>query len=276
MVTINANQSMSNARNIRGGINRAKSYLLRSDLVKSMESIVEVLLEKQNLPVIGPGKQEVDNSLRDYCDEFNRNPQVLTLLQSFNVVNKKYLNYKSGQDDLIINKISALKLKMVQVEENEKQRARGEELAKCESLIAQGKAAIEAKDLPKARVSLKRAAEQYGHEPGVLARVGEIMVAGGSPKEAVDILRKALELFPKVAKPYKLLLDAHLALGNLGDAEAVYLDVIRQFGEHPLTLLNLAKLYLKMRKREKASDAAHRAYRLDPSLTEAKEIWERY
>ena len=63
---------------------------------------------------------------------------------------------------------------------------------------------------------------------------------------------------------------------EMDKAETVYLKAIQRFGKHPRTLLNLAKLYMEWNKKDKAFEAANDAWKKDPSLSEAKEIVDRF
>ena len=240
--------AVNNARLLKVEISRAKSYLKRYELVKSLEVMLEVLGMKRDMQVIGADKTDIDLMLADYVADFNKCPLVFEFLRQIEYSKKQYITYAPGKDVELINKLTALKLKMAQIEKQAKEQVAREHQAKCEELLGQGRALAEAKEFPKARVCLKRAAELYGKEPGILPRIGTTLLECGCPKDAVEFLRKAVELFPADPGAYKPLVDAHIALGNMADAVDVYKAVLKQFGEHPQTLLNLAKLYLQMRK----------------------------
>ncbi|MDL2279968.1 hypothetical protein LJC15_04845, partial [Desulfovibrio sp. OttesenSCG-928-G11] len=77
-------------------------------------------------------------------------------------------------------------------------------------------------------------------------------------------------------KAYPLATRCYLEMREFQKAEAVYLQVIKQFGKHPRTMLNLAKLYLEWNKKEQAFQAAMEAWNKDNSLTEAKEIVDKF
>lgn len=273
---VNMADAVNNARLIKVEISRAKSYLKRYELVKSLEVMLEVLDRKRDMQMIGADKTDIDLLLADYVADFNKCPLVFEFLRQMEYSKKQYITYTPGKDIELVNKLTAVKLKMAQIESQAKAQAARERQAKCEELLEQGREFAAAKEFPKARVCLKRAAEIFGKEPGILLRVGTILLENGCPKDAVDFLRKAVELFPADSTVYKPLVTAHTELGNLGDAVEVYKAALKQFGEHPQTLLNLAKLYLRMRKNYEAVDMAKRAWDKDNTLAEAKQIMDRY
>lgn len=273
---VNSTDIADNARTLKLEIYRAKNYLGRYEIVKSIDVLLKVLATKSEKPVIGTDKYDIDMLLGDYCSDFNKNPRVAEFLLTVDYGKPQYVSHKSGHEALLINKLAAYRYKVKEREEALRQQARQERLAKCEALISQGIELLEAKEFPKGRVALKKAAEQFAREPGVLIQVGTAMLQGESAKDASEILRKALEMFPKEQRAYRLLIEAYDAMGKPAEAEGVYLAALKQFGPHPTTYLNMSKFYQKQRKREEALDYARRAYDLDPTLEEAKYIMENY
>jgi pentatricopeptide repeat protein len=90
--------------------------------------------------------------------------------------------------------------------------------------------------------------------------------------DGAEFLEMAIEAFPREGQLYGTLVDCYMGAREYEKAEAVYLKVLKQFGSHPRTLVNLAKLYKLLNKRQKAADMAQRALAQDPTNAEAKEI----
>ncbi len=74
---VNSADTADNARRLKLEIQRAKSYLGRYEVAKSIDIMLDVLRAKAELPVIGTDKYDLDLLLGDYCADFNKNPRVL-------------------------------------------------------------------------------------------------------------------------------------------------------------------------------------------------------
>ena len=276
---VNSADAADNARRLKLEIQRAKSYLGRYDVAKSIDIMLGVLRAKAELPVIGTDKYDLDMLLSDYCADFNKNPRVLEFLETVGYSKPQYLLHAPhgvGRDVPLLNKLAAYRRRVSEREMAQRQQVQQERMAKCEALISQGMELLSAKEFPKGRVALKKAAEQFFREPGVLTRVGTAMLQAGFPKDASEILKKALELYPKDQSVYRLLIEAYNAMGKPDSVEGVYLAAVKQFGPHPTTYLNMSKFFQQQRKREQSLDYARRAYDLDPTLEEAKFIMDNY
>lgn len=265
---------IASARMIKGEASRAKSYLMRYDLPKSIDLMISALHAKSETPIVSADRIDIELMARDYCQEFDRNQYVREVLAKVDYSKPQYLNYSPEKEREVINRLVVIREKMEEIEMGEQAKKQKELLEKREALIAQGEELIRSGQLPKARVTLKRAAEQFGRESGVLARVGKALLDAKEAKDAREMFLQAIDLFPKDPDGYSFLVEACLAGEDLPGAEDAYLKAIKQFGEHPQTCLNLAKLYLRMRNRDKAEEFARRAYELDNSLAEAKTIME--
>jgi tetratricopeptide (TPR) repeat protein len=270
----NISEMIANARSIKGEASRAKSYLMRYDVPKSIDLMISALHAKAEMPIVSADRIDIELMVRDYCCEFDKNQYVREVLTNVAFSKPQFLNYSPEKEREVINRLVVMREKMAEIEMGEQAVKQKELMEKREALINQGEELVRSGQLPKGRVALKRAAEQFGREPGVLARVGKILLDAKESKEAREMFLQAMDLHPKDPDGYALLVEACLAVEDLPGAEDAYLKAIKQFGEHPQTCLNLAKLYLRMRNRDKAEECARRAYELDNTLAEAKTIME--
>jgi tetratricopeptide (TPR) repeat protein len=275
-MTVSYEQAAENAKMVKADVARAKIYLARGDVLKSVEAFSSALSAKASLPMAGKDKSVIEPQMAEYCEEFSNNFQVLEFLQSIDYLEKPFIKFKPGLETKVLNKLAAYKLKRLAVEDEAKRAVERDRQAKLDELLGKGKELMATGQAAKGRSILKRAAEQFASHPGVLGEVGAVMLEAGYPGDAMEVLHQAMELFPKDPSPYKPYIDACTAMGKNDEAEEAYLNAVKLFGPHPQTYLNMSKFYLAWRKNDLAYDYAQRALGLDSSLTEAREIMDRY
>ncbi len=270
------NQRMlADARSIRENISRARGYLRRDEFFRCIEAANDALMLKANNAALGTGRSEVDLLFAEMCDDFSRHPKVLAFLEGIGVAAAPFLRYKPGDELLLIKKLTAFRIKMEDVEQRAKERAaKRRALQKAEWLQA-GQELLRQKNYPKGKVYLRRVAESFGDEAGVIRDVGRLFFDAGLHVEAAEMFALAMANFPTDEQAWRLAIDTYDTLGEFKKAEALYLDAVKAFGGHPLTFLNIAKFYLKWHRKDDAFDYAQRALDMDPSLTEALEIREK-
>ncbi|MBF0482579.1 MAG: hypothetical protein HQK81_10340 [Desulfovibrionaceae bacterium] len=276
MAAVSYEQAVENAKLIKADVARAKIYLARGDLLKSVEAFIAALTAKVAAPMAGADKSVIEPQMSEYCDEFSNNFQAIEFLKSIDYTEKPYIKFRPGLDGKILNKLTAFRLKMLAVEDEANKAAQAERQARLDDLLAKGKEFLAAGQAAKGKVLLKRAAEQFASQPGVLAEAGKLMLDAGYPSDAAEVLRTAMATFPRDPAPYKSYIDACLAMGNNEATEEAYLNVVKVFGPHPQTYLNISKFYVNWRKNDLAFDYAQRAFGMDANLTEAKEIMDRF
>jgi len=276
MPAVSYENAVENAKRVKADVARAKIYIARGDILKSVEAFISALTAKIGAPMAGSDKSVIEPQMAEFCDEFSNNYQVIEFLKSIDYTEKPFIRYRPGLDSKVLNKLTAFRLKKAAVEEEAGKALEQERQAKLEELLTKGKELLASGQAAKGKVMLKRAAEQFGSRAGVLSEVGKLMLDAEYPGDAAEVLRLAMEKFPKDPGPYKAYIEACQALGKNEETEEAYLNVIKVFGPHPQTYLNMSKFYVAWRKNELAYDYAQRAYGLDSSLTEAKEIMDRF
>jgi tetratricopeptide (TPR) repeat protein len=276
MPVVSYEQAVENAKRIKADVARAKIYIARGDILKSVEAFISALTAKIATPMAGSDKNVIEPQMAEFCEEFSNNYQVIEFLKSIDYNEKPFIKFRPGLDSKVLNKLTAFRLKKAAVEQEANKAVERERQAKLDELLSKGKELLASGQAAKGKVMLKRAAEQFGSKEGVLSEVGRLMLDAGYPGDAMEILRQAMAGFPKDPVPYKSYIEACLAQGNNAEAEEAYLNVIKVFGPHPQTYLNMSKFYVAWRKNDLAYDYAQRAFGMDSSLTEAKEIMDRF
>jgi len=276
MPVVSYEQAVENAKRVKADVARAKIYIARGDILKSVEAFISALTVKVGAPLAGSDKSVIEPQMAEFCEEFSNNYQVIEFLKSIDYTEKPFVKFRPGLDGKVLNKLTAFRLKKAAVEEEASKAQERERQAKLDELLTKGKELLDSGQAAKGKVMLKRAAEQFGSKDGVLSEVGKFMLDAGYPGDASEVLRQAMVSFPKDPASYKSYIEACLAQGKNEEAEEAYLNVIKVFGPHPQTYLNMSKFYLAWRKNELAYDYAQRAFGMDSSLTEAKQIMDRF
>jgi tetratricopeptide (TPR) repeat protein len=260
------------ARGIRENVSRAKGYLRRDDLDRAIGCAKDALMQKGNAGTLGLGRSEVDLLFGELCDEINRHPRVVALLEGLGVRGGVLLRYTPGNETLIIKKLTALQIKMEDLAARELKQSEAQRHVQKTQWLKAGQTLLREKSFPKGKVYLRRVVETFGDEPGIVREVGDMFSEAGLLNEAVEMFALAIEKDPSDGEAWRLAINAYDTLGEFQKAEALYLDAVRAFGAHPLTYLNIAKFYYKWHKRDDAFEYAERALALDPNLAEALEL----
>lgn len=266
---------LADARTIRENISRARGYLRRDDLYRCIEAANDALVLKGTSTALGMGRSEVDLLFVEMCDDFSRHPRVVAFLESIGIAGGPFLRYKAGDETLLIKKLTAFRIKMEEIEEQENAHNEKRRTAQRDEWLGLGREHLAQKSFPKGKVYLRRVVETYGEEPDIVREVGSLFFEAGLLPEAAEMFMLAIKTTPSDQQAWRGAIEAWDALGEFKQAEALYLDAVRTFGGHPMTFLNIAKFYLKWNRKDDAYGYAQRALDLDSSLTEAKEIQER-
>lgn len=259
-------------KTVTENIARAKAYLRRNEAERAMDAIVAAINEYEAAQVIGKARFEAASLFHDAVGEFNRNFAIKELIETLSRSPKASIVYQANKEKELGN-IFRILLKFLTESKAKEERDRLEaDVKERKSLLARGQSLLDSGDHAMGRAVLKRYADTHGSEPGVLADVGSRFLQAKLYKEAAELLEKAIEKHPKESRAYADAVTAYLAMREFEKAEMIYVKVVKQFGAHQRTLYNLAKLYMFMNKKDKAFEAARRAYSKDSSMTEAKEL----
>ena len=266
---------MTAPKAVRDNIARSRAYLTRGYLPRALEAMEKALHAYEGTLLIGQARFETEVHIHEFVNDLNRNHVICKFFEGRKVLSGPYVSYAPGDEIPLAERLESIRHAML-----EEERARAAEqaqkiLMRKMELTGNGQARLDAGDLPRGRALLRRVADEWGHEPGVLADIGQRFLRSRLFYEAAELFESALDRFPGEAQAYSGAVAAYMELREYPKAETVYLRALRQFGSHPRTMLNLAKLYMEWRKRDKAYEYANRAAQADPSLTEARELLSR-
>jgi len=253
-------------------IARAKSLVKRREVARALDCLITALESFTSGNLVGKARYEVEVNIRQCVAEINLNPEVRALLTELASASNASIPYKPGEETALCTVLGVLRKALENMEHAEKQGAQHARAQRKAELLANGQSLLAGGEDLKARVELRRLAAEFGEESGILAQIGGMFANANLPADAVEFLELAVEAFPKEGQTYGTLVDCYMSMREYEKAESVYLKALKQFGPHPRTLVNLAKVYKLSNKRQKAADAALRALTLDPGNAEAQEI----
>ena len=262
-------------QNVRQHFARAKSLLKRNDTLRALEALMA------GLEVYEPGKLttkarfETEVLIQECATDIGRQPLVRGFFEQIAKASKATISYTPGEEDKL-TAVLGLLLKGLRSAAGEKEaNEQGSRDMRRSALEQKGLEYLRNGDATRGKSALRVLAEEFGEDPGVLTQVGVWLEDAKLYFEAAEFLEQALERFPKDSRAYATATSVYATLREYEKAEAVYLKALKEFGKHPRTLLNLAKIYVSWNKKDKAFEAAREAYKGDPSLTEAKELVDR-
>ncbi|MDR2893450.1 MAG: hypothetical protein LBV80_10275 [Deltaproteobacteria bacterium] len=255
-------------------IARAKGYLRRNEVLRAIECLISAAEIFQPQKVMGKGRFETEVHLQESVEELSREPTVAAFLQSLSKGKPPVISYVSGGEEKLAATLKVIhKVLKERLEEQATQACESIE-ARRESLWEQGVAALAEGQAPKGKGILRRLGDEFGDEPDVLTNIGEALLNAKLLFEAADFLEASMDKFPKDSKAFSLLIKCRMELREYEKVEALYQKALKQFGPHPATLLNFAKLYRAWGKRDSAYDMAVRALKADPDNPEIQELLE--
>lgn len=256
----------------RDNISRSRAYLQRGYLTRALEAMETALRAYSGTKLIGQARFETEVHIHEFVNDLNRNHAMRAFFERRNVFSGPYAAYAIGEEIALAERLESIRLAMLEEERAQQADKAERELSRKNELFTSGQARLDAGDLPRGRALLRRIADEWGHEPGILTDIGQRFLRARLFFEAAELFEGALAVFPGEAGAYSGAVAAYMELRDFPKAENVYLRALRQFGAHPRTMLNLAKLYMEWRKRDKAFEFANRAAQADPALTEAREL----
>jgi Flp pilus assembly protein TadD len=219
---------------------------------------------------------ETEVLILECVTDIGRQPVVRAFFEKLTKTTKATVSYAPGEEEKLKATLALLHKGLQAAEEERQAQERGVRDERRRSLEQRGLQYLKAGDAPKGKSALRVLADEFGADPGVLTQVGIWLQEAELYFEAAEFLEQAIEAFPRDSKAYGAITNIYTMLREFEKAETVYSKAIKEFGKHPRTMLNLAKLYLAWNKKDKAFEAARDAYKADPGLEEAKAIVDQY
>lgn len=264
---------LSVPQNVTQNIARAKNLIHRDDAARAMQALSAALEAFAPASIVGRARVVAEVGIHECVTEFNANAVIRQLLRDVTGSDKMTIRYAPGEEAKLATVLHLLHQAITEAARKEGEAAEIALQKEKDMRFAKAEAAITGGKLPTGRAILRKLAEEYGTEFPVLSRIWKMLLEAELREDAVEYLEQALEAFPREPSVYSDLVACYMALRDYGKAETLYRTVIREFGRHPRTLVNLGKLYILWHKRDKAYTVLNDALKLDPDNEEAKELF---
>ncbi len=257
---------------VRENIARAKAYLRRDDLPRSMAAMATALRELKGTRLIGQARFETEVNIHEYVTELNRHQAVRRFFEAQGVLSTPFVTYAKGAESELAERLESIRAGFEKDVAAHAAQHAAKVAHRKETLLRSGQEKLDAGDAPRGRSFLKRAADEFGHEAGVLTDIGQRLQRAGLLFEAAEMFENAIAAFPKDGHAHAGVVAAYMGLQEYPKAEMAYTRALKQFGTHPRTLVNMARMYLAWRKRDEAWTHIQRALQLAPGDAEAKAL----
>lgn len=254
-------------------IARSKSLVKRNEPARAIEALLCALSAFEPQKIVGKARSVAEIHIHEAVTELNGHPKIKALIQEVAKSSKAAIAYGPGGESQLTTVLNIL-LKALTEAEMAKAKAEEEALdSRRKALIDKAGEHMAAKEYPRGKAVLRKLGEEFGNEPGMYAYIGSVLSKADLREDAVEFLEMAVEAFPRAPEAYGELVACYLALREFEKAEKAYMAVIKEFGQHPKTLVNLGKLYIAWNKKDKAFEILNKAVRMDPGNEEAAELF---
>lgn len=254
-------------------IARARGFLKRNEVLRALEALQVAVEMFQPRKIIGKARYETEIHLQECVEDLSRHPTVHNFLKAVSKGKEPSIRYHIGEEEALSGTLRVI-YKVLKDQEEEISLIEGDTSEmRRDNYWERGTACLAEGQAPKGRALLRRMGEEFGHEPGVLTKIGGVLMEHRYLFEAVEFLEEAVERFPKESQAYSYLVKAYTELREWEKAEDLYTKALKRFGQHPNTLLNLGNLYRAWGKRDKAYDVAMRLLRLQPDSEDVQDLY---
>lgn len=257
-------------------IARSKSLLRRDEPLRGIDALLLGLDLYDPSALLGKPRFQAEVLIEECVGELNRQKHVKEFLQSITKSDDVQVTYKPGEEDHLVKTLKIIKTALERMKKDSEDQEIKELDDRKETLFTNGKRFLAEGEGPRATATFRVLADEFGHVEGVLVDIGELLQDTDYKFEALEFFEAAIEAFPTDSRGYKGATSCATELHEAEKAIEIYLKALRQFGNHPTTLYNLAKAYELNHQRDKAFEYALSASQADPSHEKAKEMVDKY
>ena len=257
-------------REIREGLNKAMGYLQSEMLDKALDCMIATLKELSTYST--SVLKEAKPSVQRFLHTFARHPRVQILLEHNE---QALMDYRLGIEAKLAVVLEGMaKILQEQVQLKASADALFEKRQRQQSLLKTGLAHLDAGQIVLAEAFFQRLLVEFPQEKELLLSCARHLEEAGYLTEAGNFYTLLLARHPTLAEASSAAIDVWMRLKNYEKADEIFKHVLRVFGAHPKTLFHRARLYLLMEKKEEARQMLEDVLSKDPSLTEARALWE--
>ncbi len=125
---------------------------------------------------------------------------------------------------------------------------------KLERVIGQAKAALERENLGSALMLYQKALSMDKNNPRIMLRLGQVLLAAGRVRDAVEILKKAVKKRPNHPDTWVILAQAYLSIGDMIAMHAALDRALTQDPSHGAAILSKVNAYVDSGLTESAAE----------------------
>ena len=108
------------------------------------------------------------------------------------------------------------------------------------------------------------------NEPSLLLSIAEALLASGLVDRSISLLQELVDRYPDALEPQLNLAIAKTEAGTIGQAQALYANLLAHWSQHPAVLLNAARFHRDYGDRNLARRVLEDLIRVDPSSRSAR------
>lgn len=126
--------------------------------------------------------------------------------------------------------------------------------------------------LERAHRLAEKAISEDNQNGGAYALLGETLYSQGRSAEAERMMLQALEMTPKLQKPYRILGATYFSRKELDKSAQMYRRLVSYFPDDPIGYFGLALIYSDQRDWIQARDMARKALAIEPKMADANKL----
>lgn len=261
------------ARAIREDIARARLLIRREELAQALRLLGGALARHAVLKAVGPMRFELETSFGEAFADLNVQPAMQPLLTPPGEDKPVSLKFVRGKAGPLAALCSGLADRLEAEADRKILEQHKERTARKQDLILKARGYFAEGDLPKGRAFIQKVLDEFGKEDSRLPlHMAQLLWDAGMVLDAAEILRVAIDDFPKDPKLYSLLVDCHVKASDFAKAEDIYGRMLRHFGMVPQLVCNLARLYIAWKRYQSAEDVLVPLLQENPDLEEAHKL----
>ncbi|WP_147822518.1 hypothetical protein [Salidesulfovibrio onnuriiensis] len=253
------------AKTIREDIARARAYAAKNNYLKTLAALARALQALNGSQVFGREKFEVQALLEEAFRDLNGMQMIQKLFP-------KGINYARGKEKTAYITLKRLHEKLEEAMEKSKLARQRKRLSVLDDNLIKAQELIKKGDALEGRKIFRKASEYYTDIDGLDSDIGNRLLMGGLPGEAVEYFKKALDKYASDQRAHNGLIMAFEAMGEMEKAAEAIKDAMRRLGGTESLMFKLAKISLERRDWTEAYNNAKSVLERNPLNTEAAKI----
>ncbi len=253
------------AKTIREDIARARAYAGKNNYLKTLAALARAIHALNGSQVFGREKFEVQALLEEAFKDLNGMQMIQKLFP-------KGITYTRGKEKAAFVTLKRLHDKLEEAMEKSKLARQRKRLAVLDENLIKAQELIKKGEQLEGRKIFRKASEYYTDIDGLDSDIGNRLLIGGLPAEAVEYFKKALDKYASDQRAHNGIITAYEALGEMEKAAEAIKDAMRRLGGSETLMLKLAKVSVERRDWSEAYNNAKAVLERNPLNADAEKI----